>query len=111
VRWATTTARPVGLVFDPGDGMFGAGPVTCTGPGSVWTTRLGDDAGSPSGCQYTYAHSSVRAPNGTSFAARVTIVWDVSWRSSTGAGGYSGQLRTSAWRGLTVGEIETLVVP
>ena len=99
------------LAFEPGDGGWGTGPVTCTGPGSVWTARLGDDAVSPSGCEYTYLHSSARAANGTSFAARISIVWDVSWRSSTGAGGHSGQLRTSAVRGLTVGEIEALVVP
>lgn len=108
-RWATTTARPVALVFDPGDGVLGTGAVTCTGPGTRWRTADGDERASPAGCQYTYRHSSVRAPDGRRFAARVTIVWDVSWRSSSGAGGYAGRLRTSSSYGMTVRELQALV--
>ena len=109
-RWATTTARPVRLVFDPGDGGLGSGSVSCTTPGTRWKTAYGDDQRSPSGCQYTFDHSSVMAGNGSSFPAKVTIVWDVSWRSSSGAGGYSGQLRTSSSYAMRVREIQALVV-
>lgn len=108
-RWATTTARPVALLFDPGDGTLGTGSVRCSGPGTVWRPADGDERASPSRCQYTYRHSSVMAANGSRFPARVTIVWDVSWRSSSGAGGYAGQLRTSSSYGITVREIQALV--
>ena len=30
---ATVTARPLRLRFDPGDGVYGTGPITCDGPG------------------------------------------------------------------------------
>jgi hypothetical protein len=108
-RWATTTARPVQLVFEPGDGRLGTGTVTCNGPGTPWTRPRGDAAPSPSGCQYTYRHSSVMAPNRSSFPATVTIVWDVTWRGSSGTGGYSGQLLTSRSYAMTVREIQAVV--
>jgi hypothetical protein len=108
-RWATTTARPVRLVFEPGDGRYGHGAVTCAGPGTTWTKVRGDVAPSPSGCQYTYDHSSVMASNRASFAATVTIVWDVTWKGSSGTGGYSGQLRTSRTYAMKVREIQALV--
>jgi hypothetical protein len=109
-RWTTTTARPVQLLFDPGDGGRGTGSVRCTGPGTRWRTADGDIRSSPSGCEYRYRHSSAMAPNGSTFPARVTIVWDVSWRSSSGASGYSGQLRTSSGYSMTVREVQALVV-
>jgi hypothetical protein len=109
-RWATTTAHPVALQFDPGDGRLGTGTVTCTGPGTRWTSADGDVARSPSGCEYAYRHSSALAANGRTFAARVTIVWDVSWRGSSGGGGYAGRLSTSSTTAMTVREIQALVV-
>ena len=39
----------------------------------------------------------------------LVIVWDVSWRGSSGGGGYAGQLRTSSSSAITVREIEALV--
>jgi hypothetical protein len=83
--WATTTARPTGLVIDPGDGTLGTGPVVCDGPGEPWLPEHSDDWVSE--CTYTYRHSSVLADDGKAFRARMTIEWDVTWTSSTGAGG------------------------
>ena len=105
--WATTTAVPGRLVVDPGDGGLGTGPAVCTGPGQPWTPDLGDDAVST--CAYTYPHSSVLAPGVHSFPARMSIEWDVSWTSSSGAGGPLAPLRTSAAAAITVGEIQAVV--
>jgi hypothetical protein len=108
-RWATTTARPVRLLLEPGDGRYGTGTMVCDGPGSVWSKPIGDTAPSPSGCEYTYRHSSVMAANRSTFPAAVTIVWDVSWKGSSGTGGYAGQLRTSRTYAMTVREIQAVV--
>ena len=108
VLWSTTTATPASLLFDPGDAAWGTGPVTCSGPGTPWTTDRGATATSPDGCDYTYRHSSVRGPDGSTFPSVTTIVWSGSWTSSTGAGGVIGPIRT--WTGVpvTVREIQAV---
>jgi len=106
--WVTTTATPVSLEFQPGDGRWGTGTVRCAGPGIPWLGLLEDGVPSPTGCDYTYRHSSVRAAGGRAFPARLTVVWHVTWRSSTGAVGSGGRLRTSAVGGITVRELEGL---
>ena len=106
--WVTTTAIPIRLEFDPGDGAWGIGPVTCVGPGVPWLAAFGDGVPSPSGCSYAYPHSSAVAANGRSFTARLSVVWSVSWRASTGAGGPAGLLRTTRTAPVTVREIEGL---
>jgi len=90
---ATVTAKPVGLLFDPGDG---SNPVRCDGPGRVWTDADGKAAPS-SGCGFEYTHVT----NGT-VLTRVTILWQVSWSGSGGAGGVLPQLRTEATAPLRV---------
>jgi len=67
---ATVTAKPVGLLFDPGDG---SNPVRCDGPGRAWTDADGSDAPS-SGCGFEYSHVT----SGT-VLTRVAILWQVSW--------------------------------
>jgi hypothetical protein len=104
--WVTTTARPTRLVLDPGDGRWGSGPVNCLGPGVSWSPGLGDGAPSPFGCDYTYRHSSSRSPNGSTFTARLSTVWAVSWRASTGEAGSAGELQTSTSTQVTVHELE-----
>ena len=106
--WVTTTAIPTRLEFDPGDGAWGSGPVTCAGPGVPWLAVFGDGAPSPLGCSYAYPHSSAVSANGRSFTARLSIVWAVSWRASTGASGSAGPLRTTRAAPVTVREIEGL---
>jgi hypothetical protein len=104
--WSTTTATPRTLSLAAGNGDV----VACTSAGTRWTASYGDETPSPSGCQYTYRHSSLLAPNGIAYDAEVTIAWDVSWRSSSGAGGSLGTLQTSTDYDITVREIQAVVV-
>jgi hypothetical protein len=104
VVWATTRARPVGLEFDSGE-PDGA-TARCAGPGDVWTRADGDDAVSE--CMYTYRHSSSIAPAGV-FESSLSIVWEITWSSSTGASGASPPLRTTTTTPVTVNEIQALV--
>jgi hypothetical protein len=105
--WATTTARPTRLTLDPGDGDLGTGLVTCSGPGRIWQPADGDSSASP--CSYTYAHASAVHTAGR-FPARVAIEWQISWTSSTGAGGALADHTTWADQPVTVSEIQALVI-
>lgn len=90
---ATVTARPVGLVFDPGDG---SAVVRCAGPGRAWTQADGN-APPASGCGFDYQHVT----NGT-VMTRVAIVWQVSWAGTGGAGGALPQIQTQSTAPLRV---------
>jgi hypothetical protein len=91
--FATVTAKPVGLLLDPGEGSI---PVRCDGPGRAWTEA---DGNSPplSGCGFSYSHVT----DGT-VLTRVAILWRVSWSGSGGAGGVLPQLRTEVTAPLRV---------
>jgi len=109
--WVVTTAVPLRLVLEPGDGL--GATVLCAGPGVPWTALLGDEVRSPVGCDYTYLRPSVRArAAGWSgrYSARLSIDWSVTWRSSTGAVGSGGTVRTTSTAPVTVREIEALGV-
>jgi hypothetical protein len=80
--WATVTATPTGLSFDPGTG---AGPATCPGPGTAYDPAL-SAADQRTDCSYTYAQPSAGQP-GNAYAASVTVVWQVAWTGSGGSGG------------------------
>jgi hypothetical protein len=77
--WATLTATPEELTFDPGGGLA---PGSCTGPGVSYTksTAAGD------ACRFTYLESSALQP-GNAYAAAVTVTWNVAWTGSGGTGG------------------------
>ncbi len=107
VVWATTTATPVRLVVDPGDGELGTGPLVCDGPGEVWLPDYGDEL--VSHCMYTYRHSSVLADDGEAFRASVSIEWDVAWTSSTGASGVLAPMSTTTVVPIVVREIQAIV--
>ena len=77
--WATVTARPTALVFEPGDGSAAA---SCPGPGRPWTKRDGNAAPSSGGCGFVYRHVST----GT-VTSKVSLRWEISWTGSGGAGG------------------------
>jgi hypothetical protein len=80
--WATATATPVGLSFDPGGGLPA---VDCRGPGTAY--RSGKSAsGQHSQCSYVYDQSSDGQP-GNAYQASVVVTWRVSWTGSGGAGG------------------------
>lgn len=79
---ATVVARPVGMLFDPGEG---SDAVRCPGPGLPWTDADGSDA-PESGCGYQYRHVTDGA-----ITSRLGILWRVTW---TGTGGTGGTLPT-----------------
>lgn len=80
--WATVTATPTRLSFDPGTG---AAAVTCAGPGTAYQAAV-PAASQRTDCSYTYAQPSVGLP-GNAYPASVTVVWRVLWTGSGGAGG------------------------
>ena len=102
----TTTATPYKLVFDPGDGVFGSGKKTCTGPGLKWNSMIGDNVPSP--CMYTYRHSSAIKPNGL-FAASTSIVWRITWRTNQGVSGVMPDVTTSSSHQMRIREFQALV--
>jgi hypothetical protein len=106
ILWATTTARPVSLVFSPGDGSLGTGSTSCTGPGTRWAAHHGDATTSP--CMYTYRHASVMHSSGR-YPATVGIVWQISWTSNGSRGGSLPGYTTTTSLPITVQEIQALV--
>ncbi len=104
--WAETTAHPVGLRFDPGDGNPAK---TCTGPGEVYQPDFGDELETP--CMYTYLHSSVMAPDGEAYQAKLSIEWEITFRSSDGPAESLGSMLTTVDFPFAVREIHALVVP
>ena len=80
--WATVTATPVGLTFDPGAGIS---PVTCPGPGTAYDPGM-PSAGQHTDCSYTYMQPSAGLA-GNVYQASVSITWRVDWIGSGGAGG------------------------
>ena len=106
IAFTTTTATPVGLVYDPGEP--GGSRVACEGPGERWVKGSPDDA--VSDCMYTYRHSSEISASGV-FDARWSIVWSISWRSNTGVGQNLGEFVTTSDTTVTVREIQAVIVP
>ena len=102
----TTTATPVGIVFDPGDGAYGTGQVRCTGRGLTWHGAYGDALPSP--CMYTYRRSSAIAPGGA-FRASFTVVWEVTYASNRGERGSLGTVQSVVRHSMVVREIQGLV--
>lgn len=103
--WATVTAVPSRLTFDPGD-PAGPGPVVCTGDGPV-APYVPE---TPGACAYTYLNaSSTSHVDGYHFQTRLTIDWSISWTSSTGAGGPLEPYSTFSDALLAVAEVKGLV--
>jgi hypothetical protein len=103
--WATVTAQPRALTFDPGD-PAGPGPVSCDGVGPV-AAYVPE---TPGACSYTYVNASSTSPvDGYHFRTSLTITWSISWTSSTGAGGALAPYETSASALLAVAEVKGLV--
>jgi hypothetical protein len=97
---ATVTARPVRSEWSMGDD----GRTVCAGPGVEWRRGMSED---DTYCSYTYRRSSAGEPGGT-FTLTVTVVFEVTWSSSTGAGGSLGALTRSASTPVRVGEIQAV---
>lgn len=104
--WATVTAVPVALRFDPGD-PAAPGEVECAGsdPVAAYVAEV------PGGCSYTYRNaSSTSVYDGYHFMTTSSIDWDIFWTSSTGAGGPLDSYSTSASAPLAVAEVKGLVM-
>jgi len=80
--WAQATAVPTKIIFNPGGGLP---QVTCDGPGTAYQPSL-PLAGQHTACSYKYNQPSAGQP-GNEYAASVTVLWNVSWVGSGGAGG------------------------
>lgn len=98
----TTTATPHTITYSPGDGQQ---PVTCKGPGTPWTTRMGDRG--KSACMYTYTRAS-HGQRGKSFRAAMHVTWLVTWRSSLGLAGRLPNIRTGSAMNARVLELQAL---
>ncbi|HBW20234.1 MAG TPA: hypothetical protein DEH11_15100, partial [Actinobacteria bacterium] len=79
--WATVTATPEQITFDPGGGLTGP---TCAGPGLGGLAAQQAARSDP--CSYSYDQSSALQPRGT-YAAAVVVTWRVTWTGSGGVGG------------------------
>jgi hypothetical protein len=80
--WAQATAVPKKIIFNPGGGLP---TVTCNGPGTAYQTAQ-PLAAQHTACSYTYDQPSAGQP-GNAYAASVTVLWNVFWAGSGGAGG------------------------
>lgn len=98
---ATVTARPVALVYDPGDGN---GSQTCNGPGRAWTSTDGNAAPDGGGCAYRY-HQVTTSP----ITSTQSIIWKITWIGTGGTAGEIPQLTTSMSGQLNVMQIQTVV--
>lgn len=101
-NWATVTARPVSLSYDPGDG---SSPVACSGPGRAWTDADGNSAPGDGACGYQYEAVTSQPVTSTQ-----TITWRLSWVGSGGTGGIFPDRSTSTSGQLRVMQIQTVVV-
>jgi hypothetical protein len=79
--WAQATAVPTEIIFNPGGGLP---QVRCHGPGTVYKPAL-PLADQHTACSYTYNQPSAGQP-GNAYAASVTVLWNVFWVGSGGAG-------------------------
>jgi hypothetical protein len=103
--WATVTAAPVGLTFEPGAGLS---PVSCAGPGTAYNPHH-PAATQHTKCSYTYLRPSAGQP-GNSYQASVAVTWRVSWTGSDGAGGVlDADLTVPVDFAIPVGQAEALV--
>jgi hypothetical protein len=99
---ATTTAVPIDVIYDTGDGHS----ITCSGPGSAYNPGLPAEA-QTTACSYKYSKSTDgRAP----YAISATIDWSVSWSSNVGQSGTLPPLTTTSSGSLNVDQIESVNV-
>jgi hypothetical protein len=80
--WAVAEAVPTKIIFNPGGGLPN---VTCDGPGTAYQPAV-PLADQHTDCSYLYHEPSAGQP-GNAYAASVTVLWNVSWVGSGGAGG------------------------
>ncbi len=99
--FATVTATPTALAFDPGDGNP---PVSCAGPGAPWSEADGFNPPTAGECGYQYKKVEAAPITGTE-----SISWTVSWVGSGGSGGSFPKATTSASSQFIVEQIQIVV--
>lgn len=97
---STVVARPVTTEWSLGDGTS----IRCVGPGTPWRRGLAEDA---TACLHTYRTSSAGRRGGT-LPIRVTVRLEVTWSSSTGAGGTLTAIGRTSTVDVEVGEIQAV---
>jgi hypothetical protein len=105
----TVTARPA-LRFSPGEPD--AAVKECVGPG-VALDPAGDpfaQAAAAGACTYPYRLRTGVEGRPPSWPGVVTVVWDLTWSSTSGAGGSLAAVEKSADVPRAVDEVQTLVV-
>ncbi|MFL1376781.1 hypothetical protein [Nocardiopsis protaetiae] len=100
----TVTATPDRATWHLGDGTT----LTCEGPGTVHDPDRHDPISPSPDCGHTYTRASHREPGGE-FPVTTTVVWTVTWSTTTGDGGTLDPLTTTARRAFTVREVHALV--
>ena len=80
--WATATATPTSLSFQPGAGL---GQRACAGPGTAYN-KARPATQQHTDCSFTYLQPSVGQP-GNEYQASITVTWNITWTGSGGAGG------------------------
>ena len=103
--WATVTAMPTTLTFDPGD-PNGDGPVSCRGAAATapYVPEL------PGECSFTFMNaSSTSEHDGYHFLTTMSIQWTITWTSSGGGAGSFDPYTTSTTAELAVAEVKGLV--
>lgn len=101
--WAEATATPARVVWDMGNGDR----VVCEGPGTPYDEGR-HEATQRTGCSYTYRKSSAGQP-GDTYTVRATLVYDVGWEGSAGAGGNLGTITRTSTARIRVAELQALV--
>lgn len=99
---ATVVARPVEVRWDLGDGSS----LTC-GPGRPYDPALAPDE-QRTGCAHVFESGSWAHPGGV-VEVSATVVYDVEWSASTGAGGLLGTLTRRATVPVRVLEAQALI--
>ncbi|MHA3700756.1 hypothetical protein ACXR2U_01110 [Jatrophihabitans sp. YIM 134969] len=103
-NFATVTARPVSLTFDPGDG---SPPTDCPGPGRPWTESDGPSAPTAGGCGFQYGR--VTGPGyDHPVTSTQTITWQLTWTGSNNTNGVLTQKTTSTAGPLNVLQVQTV---
>ena len=98
----TATATPVRVVWSMGDGTT----VTCEGPGTPYTSKVGGPAAASPDCGHTYRWASADRPGGV-YEVSATVTWRVSW-SGGGFSGSAGPLFSTATVPVTVAEVRSV---
>ena len=94
---ATVTATPTKTIWDMGDGST----VICNGPGTVYDPTK-PDSEQHSDCSHTYEHDGA-------YTVRATIVWNVTWTATTGAGGNLGLFQRSTQFAINVEQRQAVI--